>query len=82
MKKSEFLTLKREAQASLRNLEAEPKPLKYYRVHYRTLPHSRGKTVEESTVIVALSATEALQKAKKMGLRTPYLNVSKKAAFI
>lgn len=82
MRKSEFLKLKREAQASIRNLEAEPKPLKYFRVHYRTLPHSRGKTVEESTVIMALNATEALAKAKEMGLRAPYLNVSKKAAFI
>jgi len=82
MKREEFLRLKREAQASLNTLEAEPKPLKYFRVHYRTLPHLRGKMVEESTVIVALNATEALRKAKKMGLRTPYLNVAKKAAFI
>lgn len=82
MRKSEFLKLKREAEESLKNSSNQVQPDKYFRVHYRILPSYRGKTVEESTVIRAKSPKEALAKAKEMGLRAPYLNVSKKAAFI
>lgn len=82
MKKSEFLRLKRESEEALKNSSDWVQPNKYFRVHYRILPSYRGKTVEKSTVIVAKTAAEALDKAKEMGLRTPYLNVSKKAAFI
>lgn len=82
MKKGEFLRLKKEAEEALKNSSDWVQPDRYFRVHYRTLPHSRGKTVEESTIIVALNPTEALAKAKLMGLRTPYINVAKKAAFI
>lgn len=82
MKKNEFLRLKREAEESLKTSSSQVQPDRYFRVHYRILPSYRGKTVEKSTVIVAKTAAEALAKAKEMGLRTPYLNVAKKAAFI